>query len=127
MGNNCEICSTRCMGYPGNRGGCCTVDDRDYIIGPHTDSEEFVKRLSEKFGREIQYEEVFVEYSEGRKIFPNKPTWQDPNSYPALRLDFSHLKLPCIFYNTKLGVCSVYEIRPEICDNYKCSYLIENS
>ena len=114
------------MGYPGNKGGCCTVDDRDWIIGPHTDSEEFVKRLSNKIGREIQYEEVFIEYSEGSKYFPNKPTWQNPNNYPCIRLEFLHPKLPCMFYNTKLGTCSVYEIRPEICKNYQCDYLKNN-
>lgn len=37
MSDNCLICSTKCMGFSGNKGGCCTVADRDYIIGHHGD------------------------------------------------------------------------------------------
>ncbi len=115
------------MGFPGNKGGCCTVADRDYIIGTHGDAEEFVKRVSEKFGREVQFEEIFIEYSEGKKIFPNKSSWQNPNSYPCLRLDFLHPNLPCIFYNNKLGACSVYDIRPTTCATFECDYLTQET
>ena len=59
MGENCNICSNKCWGSPGYHGSCCSVEDRDYIIGPHHDTDEFILNLSKKFGREIEKEEVF--------------------------------------------------------------------
>lgn len=115
------------MGFAGNHGGCCTIGDRDFIIGPHTDSFEFIDRLSEKLGREIEYNDVFITYEEGKNLFPSKSTWQEPNSYPALRVDFFNPKLPCIFYNTKMKACMVYEIRPDTCKNFECDYLREQT
>lgn len=120
---SCEICSNNCLGFPGNHGGCCTLSDRDFIIGPHKDTNEFLDRLSKKFDREILWKEVFVDYEEGKKLFPNKNSWQDPESYPALRVNFFQPTLPCIFYNTTVRACSVYEIRPETCVNFECDYL----
>jgi Fe-S-cluster containining protein len=108
---------------PGHHGSCCTLEDRDFIIGPHPDAEEFVTKLSDKLGREIEYREVFVDYEEGKTLFPNKSTWQNPGSYPALRVDFYNPRLPCIFYNTKVRACSMYDIRPTTCQEYECEYL----
>ena len=108
---------------PGHHGSCCTLEDRDFIIGPHPDAEEFIERLSDKLGREIEYREVFVDYEEGKTLFPNKSTWQNPNSYPAFRVDFYNPRLPCIFYNTKVRACSMYDIRPTTCQEYECEYL----
>ena len=42
MGENCNICSNKCWGSPGYHGSCCSVEDRDYIIGPHHDTDEFI-------------------------------------------------------------------------------------
>lgn len=111
------------MGFPNNHGGCCTIADRDFIIGPHPDSNDFLVRLSQKFGREILWKEVFFDYEEGKKLFPNKSSWQNPNSYPALKINFFQPTLPCIFYNTTLRACSIYDVRPETCQNYFCDYL----
>jgi len=119
----CEICSNKCFGHPGNHGGCCTVADRDFIIGPHADTDEFLDRLSEKFDRDILYKEVLIDFEEGKNLFPNKTTWQNQSNYPALRLNLAQPTLPCIFYNTTLRACSIYEIRPETCKNYFCDYL----
>jgi hypothetical protein len=126
MGANCNICSNKCFGISGYHGSCCSLEDRDYIIGPHPDSEEFIKNLSEKLGREIEHREVFVDYEEGKNLFPNKTTWQNPLSYPAFRVDFFNPKLPCIFYNTKIKACSIYDIRPKTCQEYECEYLANN-
>ena len=123
MGTDCNICSNKCYGMPGHHGSCCTLEDRDFIIGPHPDAEEFVTKLSDKLGREIEYREVFVDYEEGKTLFPNKSTWQNPGSYPALRVDFYNPRLPCIFYNTKVRACSMYDIRPTTCQEYECEYL----
>jgi Fe-S-cluster containining protein len=120
MGANCNICSEKCFGLPGYHGSCCTIENRDYIIGPHYDTQEFVDNLSKKLSREINYNEVFVDYEEGKTLFPNKSTWQNPNSYPAFRVDFYNPRLPCIFYNTKIKSCTMYDIRPKTCREYEC-------
>ena len=127
MGTDCNICSNRCMGFPGSHGGCCTVAERDFIIGPHLDAYDFVDRLSNKLGREIMFKEVFITYEEGKSLFPNKSTWQDPKNFPALRLDFFNPKLPCIFYNPQVKSCMVYEIRPQTCSEFECNYLREQT
>lgn len=127
MGENCNICSNKCWGSPGYHGSCCSVEDRDYIIGPHHDTDEFISNLSKKFGREIEKEEVFIEYNEGKNLFPNKTSWQNEMSYPAFRVDLFNPKLPCIFYNTKIKSCSIYDVRPKTCREYECDYLKNNS
>ena len=126
MSKICDICSNKCWGSPGYHGSCCSIEDRDFIIGPHTDSEEFLTKLNEKFGREFEFDEIFYSYEKGKTIFPNKSTWQNPNSYPALKINFSSMKKPCIFYNTQIKACSIYEIRPKTCQDYMCDYLKEN-
>ena len=123
MGTDCNICSDNCYGITGHHGSCCTLEDRDFIIGPHADAEEFIESLSKKLGRDINYREVFVDYEEGKTLFPNRSAWQDPHSYPALRVDFYNPRLPCIFYNTKVRACSMYDIRPKTCQEYECEYL----
>jgi Fe-S-cluster containining protein len=115
------------MGFDGNHGGCCTLGNRDFIIGPHFDTKEFIQRLSTKFGREIKHEEVFIDYEEGKKLFPSKSMWSDEKSYPSLRVDTMNPFLPCIFYNMKLKACMVYEIRPDTCKNFECTYLSEQT
>ena len=115
------------MGIPNNHGGCCTISDRNFIIGPHSDTQEFLERLSEKFGREILYKEVFVDYEEGKSLFPNKSMWQKESNYPALRVNFFQPSLPCIFYNTTIRACSIYDVRPKTCQIYECEYLQKNT
>jgi len=127
MGTNCNICSNNCFGRDGYHGSCCSIEDRDYIIGPHYDTDEFIKNLSSKLGREIYEEDVFINYEEGSKLFPSKSTWQNPSSYPAFRVDFFNPKLPCIFYNTKLKFCTIYDVRPQTCREYECEYLAKNT
>jgi Fe-S-cluster containining protein len=119
-----ELCSHKCWGVDNYNGSCCCIEQRDWIIGPHADTDEFVKNLSEKFQREIKKEEVFIEYEEGKRIFPNKSNWQNPKNYPAIRLDLDNVRKPCVFYNVFLKCCSVHEIRPITCSSYKCEFLV---
>ena len=127
MAEDCNICSNHCFGIEGHDGSCCVLENRDYIIGPHHDSNQFIKRLSERFGREIKHQDVFVGYAEGSKMFPNKSTWQNPENFPALRVDLDNPRLPCTFYNTKVKACTVHSIRPNTCINYECDYLKEQT
>ena len=111
------------MGFDDNPGGCCSVGERDFIIGPHSDTNRFVKDLSQKLGRTIKKEEVFINYNEGSKLFPEKSSWQQPYNYPALRVDLENSRKPCIFYNVYTRACMVYEIRPKTCSEFECYYL----
>ena len=116
-------CGQRCMGYAGNKGGCCTAGDRDFIIGPIDDAAAFLARLSETTGRAVPHDEVFIEHAEGSALFPERPTWQGPQNYPALRVVTDHALRPCRFYDVEAGRCTVYEVRPQVCRRFLCDPL----
>ena len=120
---NDYICSSKCMGSDGNKGGCCTIGDRDYIIGPIADADAFIERLSRASGKPISRSDVMIEYAEGSALFPERPIWQKENSYPALRILLDEPRKPCRFYNFDAGQCTVYDIRPDTCRKYQCDYL----
>lgn len=117
------ICSKKCWGVDNYDGSCCCVENRDFIIGTHLDTDDFIENLSLKLNRDFKKEEIFIEYEEGKNIFPDKSNWQNPKCYPALRIELENIRKNCIFYNNTLKFCSVYDIRPETCQNYKCDYL----
>ena len=83
---------------------------------------ELFEKLSEKLGEKVKHEDIFIEFEEGKELFPDKPTWQLESSYPAFRVKLDHKKLPCIFYDTEEKQCMVYDIRPETCSSYECNY-----
>lgn len=122
MGTNCNVCSNKCWGIEGYDGSCCTVENRDWIMGPNNDAHQFIDKLSEKLGEKVNYDDIFIEFEEGSKLFPDKESWQTPFSYPAFRVKLDHKKLPCIFYDTEEKQCTVYDIRPETCEFYECNY-----
>lgn len=125
MSNHGNICSHNCYGNKGYDGSCCQIEDRDWIIGSHSDTDEFLKRLSIKFARNVKFDEVFYTYEEGSKLFPEKSCWQNENSYPALKVDMEKDRKPCMFYNSTLRCCSIYDIRPQTCRNYNCQFLLD--
>lgn len=122
-----SICSYKCCGYDNYDGGCCSIEDRDFIIGPHKDYDLFLQKLSKKLDMTIRKDEIFIDYVEGKNLFPDKITWQSLESYPAFRVDLDSDKKYCIFYNKFLKFCTVYDIRPNTCQIYKCDYLKNNS
>ena len=123
MSDHCNTCSNKCLGFDDYHGGCCCIENRDYIIGPIKDFETFLKNLSLKLGREVFKKDVFIEYEEGKNLFPKRPMWQIKENYPALRVDLDSTRKFCIFYNQSLRYCTVYDIRPETCINFMCDYL----
>lgn len=125
MSSVCEICSTKCFGIDGYDGSCCSLEGRDFIMGPILDDGEFIERLNSKLGREFRRSEVFIEFEEGKHLFPDKSVWQDPKNFPALRVDVSKYKLPCVFYNTHAKFCTVHDIRPKTCRDYFCQPLMD--
>jgi len=120
MSDSCSICSHKCRGYDNNHGDCCNANNGEWILGPHqpNDISEFLSKL----GNEVKYEDVFIDYEEGHKLFSNH-SWQRPEAYPALRVNINSEKKFCMFYNEIERKCSVYDIRPKVCQNYFCKYL----
>ena len=116
-------CSQNCMGFRGNAGGCCTLDDRDFIPGPVRDADTFLIDLGRRLGREVSREEVFIDFEEGRALFPDRPSWQEPANYPAMRVLPDVEWIPCRFYDKTTGACTVYDIRPAMCRNFLCDHL----
>jgi Fe-S-cluster containining protein len=116
-----HACQSKCLGHPGNSGGCCKLGPRDWIIGPVRDVEAFLARLSELLGRPALRVEVLIDHEEGRALFPERSTWQNPDHYPALRVraDAPHA---CLFHDDVRG-CTIHPIRPAVCKNYECGWL----
>ena len=127
MGSNCQICSFKCWGIDNYDGSCCTLENRDWIMGPVLDSDNFLDGLSKRIGRKVEFSEVFYNFSEGSNLFPDRQMWQDPNNFPSFKVDLNSPRKPCIFYNQSIRSCMVYEIRPDTCRNYSCDYLKENT
>lgn len=117
------ICSNKCCGYDGYSGGCCSIENRNWIIGSIHDAQIFLRNLSLKLGRTVEFDEVFYQYEEGKNLFPNIEAWQYSTNYPAFKVNVNSEKKYCIFYNETLKYCSVYDIRPHTCRSYKCDYL----
>jgi Fe-S-cluster containining protein len=116
-------CGQNCMGARGNAGGCCTLDDRDFIPGPVRDADVFLLDLGRLLRREVSREEAFIDFEEGRVLFPDRPSWQEPANYPALRVLPDVDWIPCRFYDKTAHACSVYDIRPAICRHFLCDHL----
>lgn len=114
-------CSKKCMGVKGNDGGCCRVDDRDFIMGPLADADDFILRLAIA-KTVVDAREILIAFEEGSKLFPDRPVWQDPKNYPAMRPDCLRPGNPCVLYDARVG-CTVYEIRPATCKNFTCEAL----
>lgn len=110
------------MGVEGNAGGCCTIGERDYIIGPVHDTKKVLEKLSELRGRNVPYDEVFIDFEEGSALFPERSFWQKKDCFPAIRLDMEDETLPCIFL-AEDNLCSIHAIRSKTCSNYSCDHL----
>lgn len=120
---NC--CSKNCFGIEGYHASCCSVENRNYIIGPIKDAPRFLSAIRKKFNDDsIQFQDVFMEFEEGR-VFSSQQVWQNPDNYPCLRVNPETRNKYCMFYNPFVKACSVYNIRPETCANYKCEHLRE--
>lgn len=116
-------CLRNCYGIKGQAGACCTIRDRDWIIGPITDPKDFLARLKQEFGKPFRYSEIFIEYEEGHKLFPSKSTWQNPSHYPAIRVLLDPEEVyPCPFLG-KGNECTIQAIKPDICSAYLCDHL----
>ena len=123
-----HTCMKKCFGRNGYSSSCCRLEDRDFIIGPISpaDADAFLHRLSAKFKRPLTFNEVFIGFEEGSKLFPRRSTWRDPKNYPALRPISAggDADYQCQFLGAS-GECTVYEERPPLCRIYRCEHLVK--
>ena len=117
-----HCCLRNCMGHSGWAAGCCTLADRDYIIGPIPDARALLDRLSALYGRTVAHREVFVDFEEGAALHPGRAMWQDPRNYPAIRTRADDPALPCIFLADD-NLCSIHAIRSVTCRNFQCAHV----
>lgn len=113
-----DACSHECMRLKGNSGGCCTVSDRDYIMGPLLEKD--ARLLAQTLG--LSFDDAFISYAEGSKMFPNKSHWQNPKNFPALRV-LDTAEYPCKFYAQDKRECKIHSVRPTMCRDFYCDYL----
>jgi len=119
-----NTCSRECFGIKNYDGSCCSVESRDYIIGPISREEQrrFLHDINDTYDETKTLDDVFIEYEEGSNLFPEKSNWQSPQNFPALRVTDSEKK-SCTFYNELNKKCDVHAIRPSVCANYCCDHL----
>ena len=121
-----NYCQHNCCNIGGYDGSCCTIENRNWNIGKIGDHLEVLEKIRKKFpGVDISWNDVFMTYEEGSKLFPDKPSWQNPNNYPCMRINLNSHRKPCIFYNDYVGFCQIYDIRPTTCSTFKCDHLLE--
>ncbi len=117
-------CTQKCCGVARQSSKCCTISDRDWILGAVKDTDRFLADLSKLKGREVSYDEVFIDFEEGSQMFPEKSSWQRRKNYPAMRVHVDRAKgHPCTLLGDDM-LCTVHEIKPQICKNYYCEYLL---
>ena len=127
MSDNTDFCRTKCCNIKGYDGSCCTVEDRNWIIGSIPDHMEVLERIRALNPEvEITWDDCFMTYEEGSNLFPDKPTWTNPSNYPCMRINMNSRRKGCVFYNDLLGYCTIYEARSTTCSNYKCEHLLEH-
>lgn len=116
-----QTCGHKCMGHSENRGGCCKLGQRDWIIGPVNDVDALLERLSKVLERPVLRSEVVIDFEEGRKLFPERKMWQNPAHFPAMR-SVSADPYACRYYDEERG-CTIHDIRPNLCRSYECEWL----
>jgi Fe-S-cluster containining protein len=128
-----ETCLSRCCGVDGLKAGCCKLDPNDieHVLGPLT--EDYIQKLVKWFqkkGINFKRQDIVIDFEEGkiigRNFFNGHPVFEDPKSYPFFRFEVDGPRFSCKFLNNHSGMCSIYEMRPDMCRNYYCSYVKAN-
>ena len=72
----------KCQGLKGNNGDCCHIRDKNWIIGKVKDDKELLERVQKEYDENLTWNDLFIDYEEGSKMFPDKPDWQNKDLYP---------------------------------------------
>ena len=73
-----NYCLTMCNGVKDNNGECCHIKDKNWIIGQVKDHEEVLKRVQKHYDKNLRWNDLFIDYDEGKKLFPSispNKTW----------------------------------------------------
>ena len=110
----------QCQGLKGNNGDCCHIRDKNWIIGKVSDDKELLARVQKEYDKNLTWNDLFIDYEEGSKMFPDKSDWQNKDLYPAMRVRPELEGSPCVFFDNG---CKIHEIKSDVCKNYKCQWL----
>ena len=77
-----------------------------------------LKRYPEK-----TWNDFFVDYEEGKDLFPDRSVWQQRQNFPAMRINTSTERNNCNQYDPISKNCSVWRDRPTTCQNFNCDWL----
>jgi hypothetical protein len=71
-----KVCSKECFGIKDHHGSCCSVENRDFIIGPFSREEQrrFLHDINVNYDETKTLDDIFIDYEEGSKLFPEKST-----------------------------------------------------
>ena len=111
----------QCQGLKGNNGDCCHIRDKDWIIGKVKDDKELLARVQKEHDKNLTWNDLFIDYEEGSKMFPDKHDWQNKDLYPAMRVSPELEGSPCVFFDNG---CKIHEIKSDVCKEYKCEWLV---
>ena len=115
-----NYCMEQCQGLKGNNGDCCHIRDKNWIIGKVSDDKELLARVQKEYDKNLTWNDLFIDYEEGSKMFPDKSDWQNKDLYPAMRVRPELEGSPCVFFDNG---CKIHEIKSDVCKNYKCQWL----
>jgi Fe-S-cluster containining protein len=131
-----NTCLGNCCGVPGLKGGCCHLDpvDMEHVLGPL--DEEWIKDIVKWFrkkGMNFSRQDIVIDYEEGVVIgdtlfkdAPNNAVFRDKKAYPFLRFQVLGPRYVCKFMNPTTYKCQIYEVRPKMCREYLCQYVVSN-
>lgn len=128
-----KTCVGNCCGHEGLKSGCCHVDptDLEHVLGPV--DEKWIKRIIQWFSfKQIFFkrEDIVIDYEEdkiiGEMFFRGHEIFSSKSSYPMLRWQVTGPRFACKFLSTVTGRCTIYAERPQMCEDYFCSYLKAN-
>ena len=105
----------QCQGLKGNNGDCCHIRDKNWIIGKVKDDKELLARVQKEYDKNLTWNDLFIDYDEGSKMFPDKPDWQNKDLYPAMRVRPELEGSPCVFFDNG---CKIHDIKSVICKEY---------
>ena len=131
-----KTCLGNCCGVEGLKGACCHLDpiDLEHVLGPL--DEDWIKDTIKWFkskGISCNRSDIVIDYEEGKylsetlfKDAPNNQIFQEKKSYPFLRFQVLGPRYVCKFMNPETYKCQIYQVRPNMCRTYYCSYILTN-
>jgi len=128
-----ETCLSNCCGTPGVRNACCLLDpdDLEHVLGPV--DEPWIKKMIAWFNKKgihATRSDIVIDYEEGKLLgeahFHGHKVFNDPKSYPILRIQAYGQRFACKFMSVHSGKCTIYSVRSKMCSGYYCSYIGAN-